>query len=362
MAPSPAPSSPLPALDRLRFASPADIPRVGIVAVSGFPYSPVFDWERSDHTKFPQDTLLSYCHEFSAFIKSPDHIVLVATDKFDPGEGKYTKAVIPPNNGWPTPRPEDEVVVGVACWKLPPGSNRKGFLQNDDAPYPELLKNPMRDMDRNHCDELDKLCEAAEKQYFQGLATMEMVVVHPAYWKRGHGRRLVRWGIDLAEIDGVCQGVIAAEMGKSLYLSLGYEELEDLQFDGFHLSVMLYQVKRTNKEEGAALLHAAKCLLTSTTAAVELTLTTMLSIAYERLYDEKKRIHKKGVMVPKRSVLCWIPLVLVGLVFAVPGRPGSLARSSISRIVHGLSYRIFIAAAGSLHSRRSLDLEPGTDS
>ena len=72
---------------------------------------------------------------------------------------------------------------------------------------------------------------------------MEMVVVHPAYWRRGHGGRLVRWGIDLANLDKVCQGVIAAEMGKSLYLSLGYEELEDLHLEGVHVSAMQYHVK-----------------------------------------------------------------------------------------------------------------------
>ncbi|KAI8648863.1 hypothetical protein NCS56_01502300 [Fusarium sp. Ph1] len=240
MAPSPPP------LGRLRLASPADIPRIGIVAASGFSYSPVFDWERPNHAKFPQDTLLSYRHEFSAVIKSPEHIVLVATDKFDPNEGQKTKAIIPPNNGWPTPKPHDEVVVGVACWKLPPRSNRKGSFQNANAPYPELLENPMRDMDKDRCDALDKLCGGAEEQYFQGLATMEMIVVHPAYWRRGHGGRLVRWGIDLANLDKVCQGVIAAEMGKSLYLSLGYEELEDLHLggdEGIHVSAMQYHVK-----------------------------------------------------------------------------------------------------------------------
>ncbi|KAL2672557.1 hypothetical protein Neosp_013270 [[Neocosmospora] mangrovei] len=246
MAPSPGRSSSPPPFGRLRLASPSDIPRIGIVAASGFPYSSVFDWERPYHAKFPHDTLLSYCHEFLSVIKSTEHIVLVATDKFDPNEGTKTKAIIPDDNGWPTPEPYDEVVVGVACWKLQPGSDRIGSFQNDDAPYPELMKNPMRDMDKGHCDELDERCEAAEEQYFQSLATMEMVVVHPAYWRRGHGGRLVRWGIDLAKVDNVCQGVIAAEMGKSLYLSLGYEELEDLHVggdEGIHVSVMQYDVK-----------------------------------------------------------------------------------------------------------------------
>lgn len=70
--------------------------------------------------------------------------------------------------------------------------------------------------------------------------------MHPAYWRRGHGGRLVRWGIDLANLDKVDQGVIAAEMGKSLYLSLGYEILEDLHIGGdkgIHVSAMEYHVK-----------------------------------------------------------------------------------------------------------------------
>lgn len=73
---------------------------------------------------------------------------------------------------------------------------------------------------------------------------MEALVVHRAYWKRGHGRRLVQQGINhLAELGGVGHGVIAADTGKPLYLKLGYEELEELVCDDVHLSVMQYQVK-----------------------------------------------------------------------------------------------------------------------
>lgn len=61
---------------------------------------------------------------------------------------------------------------------------------------------------------------------------MEMVVVHPAYWRRGHGSTLVGWGMKLAESDQVRQGVIAAKMGEDLYSRLGYTHLEDLRLDG----------------------------------------------------------------------------------------------------------------------------------
>lgn len=61
---------------------------------------------------------------------------------------------------------------------------------------------------------------------------MEMVVVHPAYWHRGHGSRLIGWGMRLANIDQVEQGVIAAKMGEDLYNKLGYKTLEQLRVDG----------------------------------------------------------------------------------------------------------------------------------
>lgn len=61
---------------------------------------------------------------------------------------------------------------------------------------------------------------------------MEMVVVHPAYWHRGHGERLVRWGMALAKADGVTQGVIAAKMGTDLYSKLGWRNVSEVQLHG----------------------------------------------------------------------------------------------------------------------------------
>ncbi|RSL78877.1 hypothetical protein CEP52_017594, partial [Fusarium oligoseptatum] len=213
--------SPPPPFGPLRLASPADDPRIGNVASAGFHSSPVFHYERPNHAGFPEDTVLSYCHEFLYLIKSHEYIVLVATDKFDPNEGEKTQAIIPANGALPIPKPDDEVVVAL---------------------YPKLPENRKRDMNEDNCDALEKCCQAAEKRYFQGPTyTLEMVVVHPAYQKRGHGRRLVQWGIKLATKDKVGVGVIAAGKGKSLYGSLGFEKLGDLPFEGLGLSVMQYR-------------------------------------------------------------------------------------------------------------------------
>ena len=67
-----------------------------------------------------------------------------------------------------------------------------------------------------------------EFRYFTGHSKMDMVVVHPAYWRRGHGTALVRWGLDIADTDLVKQGVIAADMGAKLYLALGYSMITDV--------------------------------------------------------------------------------------------------------------------------------------
>lgn len=82
---------PAPSLGTLRLASPKDILRIGIVAACGFRYSPVFDWERPYHAKYPSDTLLSYRREFAQAIRDPRYIVLAALDKYDPDEAKIRK-------------------------------------------------------------------------------------------------------------------------------------------------------------------------------------------------------------------------------------------------------------------------------
>jgi hypothetical protein len=62
---------------------------------------------------------------------SPNHVVLVAVDEYDPNEAEKSMAIIPPNNGAEIPAKGDEVVVGVAFWKLEPGSKRIGQFQNE---------------------------------------------------------------------------------------------------------------------------------------------------------------------------------------------------------------------------------------
>ena len=61
---------------------------------------------------------------------------------------------------------------------------------------------------------------------------MEMVVVHPAYWSKGHGTELIKWCMKLAEVDGVGQGVMAVGMGADLYPKLGYKQVDEVRLEG----------------------------------------------------------------------------------------------------------------------------------
>ena len=78
---------------------------------------------------------------------------------------------------------------------------------------------------------------------------MERIVVHPAYWRRSHGSTIAKWGIALAGIDGIDQGVLATTMGASLFMHVGYQHVSDTQVEGdernprgFSLAILRYRV------------------------------------------------------------------------------------------------------------------------
>lgn len=127
----------------------------------------------------------------------------------------------------------------------PHGCQDRG--QSCPGTYPSLEDNRNRDKNVDHCDRFGDCAEAAEhksvklrfhlmatniSRCFVALSTMEIVVVHPAYWNHGYGGSLVKWGMDLAAVDEVNQGAIAAKIGEDLYRHLGYKTLKTLGFPG----------------------------------------------------------------------------------------------------------------------------------
>ena len=52
---------------------------------------------------------------------------------------------------------------------------------------------------------------------------LECLAVHPEYQKRGHGRALVKWGLEQARKEGIACSVIAADGKEKFYQACGFD-------------------------------------------------------------------------------------------------------------------------------------------
>jgi len=153
--------------------------------------------------------------------------------------------------------------------------------------FPELPESLHRDVDSGRAAKVEPLAEEAEKRsvlchaalvlasltvgrYFHDIATMERTVVHPAYWRRGHGGRLTAWGTGLANIDHVNQGVLATTMGAALFKHAGFGHLSSVHIEGdaenpkgLTIEVLRYLARSGNvydeKEEEEEAMLAQEC-------------------------------------------------------------------------------------------------------
>ena len=155
-----------PALGSLRVAKMSDIPRIAVVATSGLYYSPVFGWDRQFHQVYPHDTFQSYECMFAKSIRDPECIVLVVEDKYVESESDKTGATIKPSESYSVPEAGSKVIVGVATWKLEPGSARKGQYQDDlDSPENPVFDGGRgRDKNPYHGKLLFEKCGDAEEK------------------------------------------------------------------------------------------------------------------------------------------------------------------------------------------------------
>ncbi|KAI9150894.1 Taurine hydroxylase-like protein SAT17 [Paramyrothecium foliicola] len=212
----------------VRQAKPSDIMRIGIICCAGFRYSPIFRWERPHHEEYPEDTLLSYRKIFADAIGNENSIVYVALDKYNPNENDYTTAKFPSQNDWNPPEKDTLIPVAIAWIKMPPGSPPADNNTCDQDKCLILPENEGRDLDRSHYDSWARASAAAKRKHLRGHYILEMLVTHPAYWKRGHATSLIEHSIEYTSM-GAKLGVNAAGMGQSLYISLGFKEISHVK-------------------------------------------------------------------------------------------------------------------------------------
>ncbi|KAK4203006.1 hypothetical protein QBC40DRAFT_319106 [Triangularia verruculosa] len=259
----------VPPLGTLRIASPEDASRISVVATAAFRYSPLFAWERPNHEQYPEDTIASYHTQFLHQIQSDDHVVLVQEDAYMQDENREIASIVPDNTGWTAPKAGDQVIVAVISIKLEPGSTCKGVLKSKNGKevafkrissitfwatlrpqqlhilshfltimrFPgSYLTAPQslgRDLNRRHYDDWGTISAAARKKNkVHNDSIISMIVVHPAYWRRGHGTRLATWARDLSIKTKAPQCVSAAPMSQRLLMSLGYKRIDVIVAEG----------------------------------------------------------------------------------------------------------------------------------
>ncbi|KAE8154090.1 acyl-CoA N-acyltransferase [Aspergillus avenaceus] len=108
-------------------------------------------------------------------------------------------------------------VLGYAKWDLEPDRCGERF-----PPW-------HAESDGEHCSEFFDGIEQQRKNIMAGRKHyyLDMLAVNPDYGRRGAGSKLVEWGCDLADQDGVPIYLASSDAGIRLYQKFGFEILKD---------------------------------------------------------------------------------------------------------------------------------------
>jgi N-acetylglutamate synthase-like GNAT family acetyltransferase len=235
---------PYPPLGKLRLATIHDIPRIAEVALAGFSHTPVFAWSKPYHHQYPGDTFKAFQYSFARDLCDPGYVIVVAEDGFKPSENEHINATIVPTQEIVKPKPGESIIVGVALIKLSGNARWHQFNCKGDNNFHSGRN---RDVDTLRSNMYEAKYEEAIREwefgflpnnatfidfvyrYFGKHQLLEMLAVHPAYWYKGHGTALVKWGLELAKMDSIPQGVVASVMGEKLYIKLGYKLISKIK-------------------------------------------------------------------------------------------------------------------------------------
>lgn len=232
----------------LRLMLPEDIARVAVVQYAAFENTAEGRYTTPYHKKYPDDTINSYMACAADQLRMHDYVCIVIEDVACTNESSFTNAVISDDHPASAARlnanSKTTIIVGYAAWKFDQSkmSHRLGqfselALSIPSSRWPEIPRSEDRDIDNDHC---QKHCDAitiAQDTHLTDCAMgLETMAIHPAYHRKGHGRALLSWGMQLAGIDGAKIGVIASADGALMYGALGWQTILEYTFEGDDVS------------------------------------------------------------------------------------------------------------------------------
>jgi len=229
----------IPPLDPLRIAKPLDVMRMGIITYAAFEKTTQLTWTFPDHRCWPRQALQLERQRLASYMHTPNHVVVVVEDLYDPDEAAKTNITIHSDDPAPYPASrwtEGRAVVGVAVWRFEGDSTRVGqFAEQQQAGlFPRFSRvEPHLPFHEERQDRFWEAIDEMNEKYFGSCGMMsETLAVHPAYWGRGHGKRLVEWGRTLAHMDGISMGVLVSDISLKFYQKQQYQLLHTLRLEG----------------------------------------------------------------------------------------------------------------------------------
>ncbi|KAI8714860.1 N-acetyltransferase domain-containing protein [Fusarium sp. LHS14.1] len=101
----------------------------------------------------------------------------------------------------------------------------------------------------NHAKEIMAETRKAERFYPDERWRLAFISVSPNHQRRGIGRKLVQWGLDRSEEEGVAAVLEASDAGKGLYEKMGFVEVGKMPFDGGKVEepVMIRETRESKK-------------------------------------------------------------------------------------------------------------------
>lgn len=222
----------------VRFATPADIERLAIIAFAGGLQTDEFKYQSPYAHTYPEDTLDAWRYQLAGALRSDHYTIIVVEDTANPDEDELTPGAVPMRYGT---LGVGRCVVGFARLKLKPNYlNERVFQSFHIGNWSSVGRKRDQHIDNSMEYSIRVACESSRRLVDTQLS-LETLTIHPAYHRRGHGKKLVNWMLDLARLDNAIVGIAATRLGVPLYRSLNFERVYSFEVAaGIPVQLMRY--------------------------------------------------------------------------------------------------------------------------
>ncbi|KAM0704600.1 hypothetical protein Q7P35_008834 [Cladosporium inversicolor] len=117
-----------------------------------------------------------------------------------------------------------DTITGYAEWARHHAADGD---QQDVPAKPDIYCPPINRAADPACADIFQRSAPFSQHFWKGARAehwmLDLLLVHPAHQRKGLGRKLVFYGVGLADEEGVCASLVASAVGDRLYVSCGFE-------------------------------------------------------------------------------------------------------------------------------------------